>query len=76
MKPQPNRERQYNAWVTSDCLSGKRAFATRADAKSHARKAKQFGAGHMRAYACPQCQYWHIGHTPEGIRNGTETTKW
>ena len=49
-------------WVTSQCGSGKRAYASRAAGKAAARLLAKRGYGNMRPYTCPHCDLWHIGH--------------
>lgn len=52
----------HTQWVSSDCRTGKRAYASRAAGKSAAKLLQKRGYGNMRPYQCPQCDRWHIGH--------------
>lgn len=49
------------------CSSGKVQFATRKQAKAAARTYRDAGLG---AYPCDDCSWFHIGHTPQRVRNG------
>jgi hypothetical protein len=63
----------YNRYKPSDIVgenysdyrcpqSGKRTFATRADAKVNAKRMAKAGSGNLRPYICWHCHEWHIGH--------------
>lgn len=57
-------------WITCPC--GKRAYASRKEAKAVIRIAHS-NAKAVSAYACPESdsqQSWHIGHLPQGVRRG------
>lgn len=45
------------------CRSGKRAYSSRQDAESGARRLlREFG--YFRAYLCPSCGFWHLTSRP------------
>lgn len=58
-------------YTTYNCPTGKRTYSSRKAAKAsykqHLRK-----HDHMRAYTCPECGGWHLGHldyaTMRGLR--------
>jgi hypothetical protein len=44
---------------------GKRQYVTKAYAKNVAKRIQSLGgAGAMRAYRCPYCTSYHVGHDP------------
>lgn len=49
------------------CPSHKVAYATRAQAKKSARRHQDKTLG---VYRCPDCDWFHLGHKPQCVRNG------
>jgi hypothetical protein len=49
---------------------GKDKFASKPDAErvANRRRKKRSGAMRARAYRCPYCDHWHIGHDRPGKR--------
>ena len=62
-----------HAFVTGVCKSGKKAFWTMAGARALVKTLKrQGGQGKqgLHAYDCPFCNYFHVGHLPDGVIRG------
>lgn len=53
--------------ATGGCRTGKLQFATRKQAKARARTMR--GSG-LNAYRCEHCDWFHLGHKPQRVRNG------
>lgn len=51
---------------------GKVAYHSRKDAR---RAARRYPADHLRAYPCPTCDRFHIGHLSKAIRKGDFTAR-
>lgn len=49
-----------------DCPTGKVQFASR----KQARRGARFRAISLSAYRCGDCDWWHLGHVPQRVRNG------
>jgi hypothetical protein len=50
------------------CSTGKVQFASR----KQARKGRQrIADSSLHAYRCPDCSWWHLGHYPARVRNGS-----
>jgi len=47
--------------LDSDCVSGKRGYPTRKDAK-RMQKGQHGALRQLHPYDCPMCAYWHLGH--------------
>lgn len=61
------------SWGTNSCVTGKRAWQARADAKAFARLLGRQGKPGMNAYRCTiegGCGLFHIGHLPGVVRSG------
>jgi hypothetical protein len=50
-----------------NCPSHKVAYASRAQAKKSARKHQDKSLG---VYRCLDCDWFHLGHKPQRVRNG------
>jgi hypothetical protein len=50
-----------------DCPTGKVQYSTRRQAKSSARRRNRTD---LAAYPCDQCDWFHLGHKPQRVRNG------
>lgn len=59
-----------HAFVTGVCRSGKKAFWTKAGARALVRVLRAEGDKGVRAYHCPDCDYFHVGHLPYVVRRG------
>lgn len=51
-----------------DCTTGKVQFVSRKQARSWRKKT---GTGPVGAYRCGMCGFWHLGHQPQRVRNGS-----
>lgn len=51
--------------------TGKIAFTSRREAKARRRKIP--GGTKLNIYRCPACDYLHLGHMPQAVRNGQLT---
>lgn len=60
-------------FVRGVCSSGKRAYFTRAGARTLVRVLKAEGDKGVRAYRCPECKHFHAGHLPVAVRQGDIT---
>lgn len=54
--------------VAGDCA--KRKYDSRAEAKREKRRHQGKGIRALRAYLCPDCESWHLGHQPKMITAG------
>lgn len=50
-----------------DCPTGKVQYSTRGQAKGSARRRND---NTLSAYRCAQCDWFHLGHKPQRVRNG------
>lgn len=65
-----------HAFVTGICKSGKRGYWTRAGAANQAKTMKkETGDKGLHAYDCPFCEYFHVGHMSEAVRQGRVTRR-
>lgn len=63
----PDNRVHVPAPARGECSSNKIQFANRKQAKAAARRLP----GHaMGTYRCPECDWFHIGHRPQRVRNG------
>lgn len=69
----PDEEEDWPAFDRTLC--GKMGFLTRKDARREAHRRRVPAGGHMRAYRCPYCPFWHAGHLPWLVRTGKITAK-
>jgi hypothetical protein len=60
----------YTSAVREGCSSGKWAWHVAAEARSAVRSMKRMGDRAVRAYLCPECSRWHVGHLPRAVREG------
>lgn len=68
----PMRPRE--AYLTGVCETGKRAYWTKAAARGTVKELRKEPDGKgLCAYACPHCDYFHIGHLPKDVRRGKVT---
>lgn len=59
-------------WFTG-CETGKRGYYNKKDAKkSLSRIGHGAVEGHIGPYKCEKCGFWHNGHLPKSIVNGTD----
>lgn len=49
-----------------DCPSGKVQYASRKQARRDASRI----AGRIGVFNCPDCDWFHLGHLPQRVRNG------
>lgn len=65
------RSRTGTAYVPpparGDCPTRKVQFANRKQAKAGARNLNDSALG---VYRCPSCDWFHVGHKPQRVRNG------
>lgn len=52
------------------CATGKRAFETKRDALDARDKANRSNRSNMRAFRCPLCDAYHLGHPRGRDRDG------
>lgn len=77
-KNRPSREAAAGIWRSgyiTGCVSGKRGYSTRAEAKKSANyQFKSGGVPHkLSAYWCPEeepCGYYHLGTLPKVVKSG------
>lgn len=50
-----------------DCKSGKVQYASRKQARQ---AAKHLPGETLSTYPCPDCEWFHVGHVPQRVRNG------
>ncbi len=50
-----------------DCPTRKVEFATRKQARAAAKSMNDSALG---VYRCPDCEWFHVGHLPQRVRNG------
>lgn len=50
-----------------ECPSGKVQYATRKQARRDARRLR---GDNLAVYPCPTCEWFHLGHRPQRVRNG------
>jgi hypothetical protein len=48
--------------IGSDCVTGKRQFATKADAIGWAARLRPFRGRSANAFRCGYCDCWHVGN--------------
>jgi hypothetical protein len=48
------------------CPTGKVQFASR----KQARRGAKYRSISLSAYRCEDCDWWHLGHLPQRVRNG------
>jgi hypothetical protein len=65
MAPAPAR---IVKWST-DCVTGKRGYEVRRDAKKVASAMRRQGH-HVRPYPCADCDLFHVGHLPRVVLEG------
>lgn len=58
--------------VSARNACGKVAHQSRRDAR---KVASQYPADRLRAYRCPDCRCWHLGHIPKPIARGDFTAR-
>lgn len=61
------------AFITGVCKSDKRAYFTMAGARAAVKRMKSKGGKGLHAYACTFCDYFHVGHLPDGVIAGRIT---
>lgn len=66
MKRAASPRNDWSDWVTCP-VTGKRGFRARKAAKAAARRG---GLRDLSTYRCPDCNHFHLGHLPAGIRHG------
>lgn len=62
------------AYVSGVCATQKRGYWTMAGARAAAKELKKRGTKGLHGY-CPDCNYYHLGHLPEGILRGRVTRR-
>lgn len=49
------------------CPTGKKTFGARKDAKLWKRRSRGLHRARLGVYLCPECGFFHLGHTPKGF---------
>lgn len=65
---EPNQ--QYLEDYARHCRkTGKVVYRSEAEARKWAKKIRKAAKTKMKAYVCPWCHWWHIGHPRKGVDN-------
>ena len=67
------------AWHQRKSCSGKVRYSSRSLAKKARQNLKSSGRadGHLQAYACRYCDFWHLGHlSPDVFRGIIDKDAW
>ena len=63
-------------WFATTCSTGKRGYATKAEARKVARRRRKEGDERLMApYVCQECSHIHLGHLPKVIKQGEITRR-
>jgi hypothetical protein len=58
-------------YVHPKCSSGKLGWESRKGAKQFNTRIVRGGGDCLAPYECDECGYWHLGHLPRAVREGT-----